>query len=79
MDMFAVFNCCGATNLKMSEKNSFSIATLNVHLWEDAINADNVNRIVKLVKVFSSICKEDFYFVFCMQHDSYTTLNFLLK
>ncbi len=35
----------------MDEKASFSVATLNVHMWEDAKNEDNVQRIVQLVKV----------------------------
>jgi hypothetical protein len=36
----------------MEEKSSFSVATLNVHMWEDAKNEDNVQRIVQLVKVY---------------------------
>ena len=30
---------------------SFSIATLNVHMWVDANHDDNIDRIVQLVKV----------------------------
>ena len=30
---------------------SFTIATLNVHMWVDANHDDNIDRIVQLVKV----------------------------
>lgn len=37
----------------MAQTKSFSVATLNVHMWQDADNVDNIDRIVQLVKVHS--------------------------